>query len=507
MVRSDAVGRVFVSYVREDKERVDQLCSLLTRGGIPYWRDRNDLAPGDAWKAEIRKAIREGSAVFLACFSDNSHARTKSHMNEEITVAVEEYRKMPPGATWLIPVRFDEVQIPEWDLGAGRVLGDLNYVTLFGDDHTDEVVALLTTVQRTLGRPASSADALQASVAEAEGVDRVVALRRMTEELIVDPARRIELGDAVTGEAARIRREAGDDVQFPTRFTQPDERARLLQLAEVARRYLTLAQPLCASLHVSTRWARDEDPSPWVAGVRACGRLATASGGGNTALLSCRHIPLLSSIFTVAVTAAASGRWHRFRSLLLDPSIRSERYSAPLPPLLLTSPYDPLSEATRAADVLAHTSDATNESSDEEVLDDLLEGRVGRHHTPMVDWLFAGLRAHFGSQIPDDDDYADAWDRAEVMLGVLAEDAALQHHAATGAQFRQVRPRWVGRSTWRSRHAAESPLDRVSAEITRDGNGWPPLQAGCLGGDVGRAQTAVEVYRETFDHVRSSRSW
>ncbi len=53
-------------------------------------------------------------------------------MNEELTIAIDEYRKRPPGRTWLIPVRFDSGGVPEWDLGAGRVLSDLNYADLFG---------------------------------------------------------------------------------------------------------------------------------------------------------------------------------------------------------------------------------------------------------------------------------------------------------------------------------------------------------------------------------------
>jgi hypothetical protein len=94
----DEGKHVFVSYVREDNAEVDKLCKVLEAAKIPYWRDRTSLGPGDAWKAKIRDAIRGGSLVFLACFSDNSRAKDKSHMNEELTIAVDEYRKMPRGA-------------------------------------------------------------------------------------------------------------------------------------------------------------------------------------------------------------------------------------------------------------------------------------------------------------------------------------------------------------------------------------------------------------------------
>ncbi|WP_374953846.1 toll/interleukin-1 receptor domain-containing protein [Rathayibacter sp. AY1E2] len=74
---------------------------------MPYWRDRKDLAPGDAWRQRIRDAVRSGFVTFLACFSDASRARETSYLNEQLTLAVEEFRLRPPGATCLIPVRFD----------------------------------------------------------------------------------------------------------------------------------------------------------------------------------------------------------------------------------------------------------------------------------------------------------------------------------------------------------------------------------------------------------------
>lgn len=97
---SDEVGKhVFISYVHEDSDQVDGLCAVLEAAQIPYWRDRKDLGPGDSWKAQIRAAIRDGSLVFLACFSDSSRARDKSYMNEELALAIDEFRRDHPGAS------------------------------------------------------------------------------------------------------------------------------------------------------------------------------------------------------------------------------------------------------------------------------------------------------------------------------------------------------------------------------------------------------------------------
>ncbi len=98
---SAAAKHVFISYVRQDSAEVDKLCDLLKAANIAYWRDRESLGPGDAWKRVIRDAIQDGTAVFLACFSANQRAKEKSVMNEEIGIAVEEYRlrrRVRPGS-------------------------------------------------------------------------------------------------------------------------------------------------------------------------------------------------------------------------------------------------------------------------------------------------------------------------------------------------------------------------------------------------------------------------
>lgn len=190
---------VFVSYVREDSDRVDKVCEVLEAAGIPYWRDINRLEPGDAWKKRIRNAIKEGALVFLACFSENSEAREKTHMNEELTIAAEEFRLRREGATWLIPVRFDDGDVvPDLDLGAGRTLADLNFVNLFEPHYAPQAAALVTTINRLLGDKRLDAASALAAVEQATAGDRADVLKRMTKEMLLDPTRRIELDDLVS---------------------------------------------------------------------------------------------------------------------------------------------------------------------------------------------------------------------------------------------------------------------------------------------------------------------
>src|SRR5215470_15827025 len=74
-------SHVFISYRHEDSVKVDWLQAVLEDAGIRVWRDKANLWPGDDWRVVIRRAISEGTLVFLACFSTASMARRQSWQN------------------------------------------------------------------------------------------------------------------------------------------------------------------------------------------------------------------------------------------------------------------------------------------------------------------------------------------------------------------------------------------------------------------------------------------
>jgi hypothetical protein len=154
----DVAGHAFLSYVREDSAQVERLEQALHEAGTPIWRDKTDLWPGEDWQAKIREAITDHSLAFIACFSGNSLARIKSYQNEELTLAVEQLRLRQPEQPWLIPVRLDDCQIPDRDLGGGRRLSSLHWIDLFGGAFDEGIARLVTAIRRILG----PADASQA---------------------------------------------------------------------------------------------------------------------------------------------------------------------------------------------------------------------------------------------------------------------------------------------------------------------------------------------------------
>lgn len=147
---ADAQGHAFISYVREDAQRVDHLQVILEQAGIKVWRDTADIWPGQDWKLVIRDAITAGSLVFLACFSKNGRDRADSYQDEEVGLAAEQMRVRRPGAPWLIPVRFDRCSLPSFDLGAGRTLDSLQRADLFGPGYRAQAERLVRAIQQIL---------------------------------------------------------------------------------------------------------------------------------------------------------------------------------------------------------------------------------------------------------------------------------------------------------------------------------------------------------------------
>ena len=123
---------VFISYVSENKKEVDRLYEVLMSYGIRAWLDQNDIPPGLRWKKEIRRAIQQGF-YFLACFSREYHGRDKTYMNEELKMAIDELRQRSTDRVWFVPIKLNECEIPDIDIGGGETLQDLQYVSLYED--------------------------------------------------------------------------------------------------------------------------------------------------------------------------------------------------------------------------------------------------------------------------------------------------------------------------------------------------------------------------------------
>jgi hypothetical protein len=103
------LDQVFVSYSREDFGAVRRLVHQLEQEGLRIWVDFQEILPGQNWKHETRKAIRD-SRYFLACCSRHSVV-SRGYVHSELLEALEIAREYPVGTIHIIPVLLDDVPI------------------------------------------------------------------------------------------------------------------------------------------------------------------------------------------------------------------------------------------------------------------------------------------------------------------------------------------------------------------------------------------------------------
>lgn len=102
---------VFLCHASDDKPAVRELYQKLQHDGFEPWLDEEDLLPGQDWKNEISKAVRNSDAV-LVCLSEDSIAKT-GYVQKEIRVALDVADEQPEGAIFIIPVKLEDCDMPD----------------------------------------------------------------------------------------------------------------------------------------------------------------------------------------------------------------------------------------------------------------------------------------------------------------------------------------------------------------------------------------------------------
>jgi hypothetical protein len=120
-----ATTQIFLSYAREDEEKVEKLYQRLSEAGFKPWMDKKDIRPGEKWKTAIQKAIRD-SDFFLACLSANSVSK-RGILQGEVKEALDIWQEKLKSDIYLIPVRLEDCEVPE-------NLRDFQWVDLFEED-------------------------------------------------------------------------------------------------------------------------------------------------------------------------------------------------------------------------------------------------------------------------------------------------------------------------------------------------------------------------------------
>ena len=489
---------VFLSYIREDADHMNELEKALESAGFTVWRDTNDLWPGENWELKIREAIRSGSLVFLACFSSALDTRKVSYQYKELMIAAEEYKVRPLDTSWLMTVRFDECVIPSVDLGGGRYLDETIHRTdLFGKNHMSNLTRLTSAIHRIVdSMPATAAPSIGAAVSAAKGVDsdQGLAMDRLR-ELLRHPEFTMDFDDYLVELRGPILGALRDREKFPTkvaggRITEHVARDWVTRL----RSYDDLLAPVLPQLRLIGMYGSDRHHNAITKTVTAIAQESYQETGTDL-LRHLHHYPAVLLTYALALGASIKENYSAMRATTVDVAVRGINGKR-RPFISVAGPRTVVDNWPWLGTLLAKTLE--DGGFDQDYFEKAHTGRIGARYTPISDHLFATLSPVFANDFTDDEDYADRFDSVEVMLDALNEHDTATTHAWGGRTV-------YGRHTWRHRYADTPPELVLKEQLERVGLGWTPLLAGMFGGDVDAAKVALDTVHETATTLRSQR--
>jgi outer membrane protein assembly factor BamD (BamD/ComL family) len=134
--------KVFLCHASGDKPAVRALYQRLIRDGVDAWLDREKLLPGQDWRVEIPKAVRESDVVVI-CLSNRSTTK-EGYVQKEIKFALDIASEKPEGTIFLIPARLEECSVP-------AQLSLWQWVDLFEEDGYERLMRSLRVRADKLG--------------------------------------------------------------------------------------------------------------------------------------------------------------------------------------------------------------------------------------------------------------------------------------------------------------------------------------------------------------------
>jgi hypothetical protein len=108
---NDKNKRIFISYAHEDHEAAWRMYSELKQRGLEPWIDKESLLPGQVWRDEISKAIKN-SSYFIAILSSNS-VEKGGYVRKELKEAFDILEETSYSKIFVIPVRLDDCKVSD----------------------------------------------------------------------------------------------------------------------------------------------------------------------------------------------------------------------------------------------------------------------------------------------------------------------------------------------------------------------------------------------------------
>ena len=146
-MNKEKIPQIFIAHASEDKPLVRELYGKLLEAGYNPWLDEEDLLPGQNWREEIPKALKN-SDLFIACLSSTSISK-RGYIQREFKMAMEMWAELPPGEIYIIHLKLDDCKIPELKQSEyGLNLKNLQWLDYWKPNSFDKLVKA---IQRQFG--------------------------------------------------------------------------------------------------------------------------------------------------------------------------------------------------------------------------------------------------------------------------------------------------------------------------------------------------------------------
>ena len=292
--------------------------------------------------------------------------------------------------------------------------------------------------------------------------------------LLPNPAASIELESQLSTVIDDLVMTLNDPELFPRIMPAPGgDLQRLRYLTNQAAKYLEVVDRLGQVLVYGVAYSNERHHLLWRRAIERVASQAEIDYSGDSALLGLRHLPTLILTYCILVAGVTRANYDAIRSALMESKARLFDRTA-VPVIALANPWKPFRDAQLVPDILRH--EYGREPLGDEDLQLLLLGRGQRYFAPVSSLLHDRLRDLFRDLIPDDADYTELFDQAEVLLSLLAEDASDDYAIGMGTPYGSYI--WRGRNNWSSKSVEE----QVAEVAMRAAPVWPPLTAGLFSG-------------------------
>jgi hypothetical protein len=101
---------VFLCHCSEDKDRIAWMCDELSRHGIDYWIDKDQLRGGDRWDEKIQRVIERDIDYFVIIASKSMMHHDEHYFYKEINAAIERSTEFNKHRVFILPVVIDDSQ-------------------------------------------------------------------------------------------------------------------------------------------------------------------------------------------------------------------------------------------------------------------------------------------------------------------------------------------------------------------------------------------------------------